>query len=150
MPLSAHQLRAVFPQLDPRIAVYAVVDAAVVRYIAAGHAGVRGVHDRIAAQSRNVAAPDIQPAAHRREAADVRYALGVKLRAQVLVLHAEKLRAALTRRAHVHQRAEQEPLLLSVRRDTRPAVFRALVQKRVYEKTPPFGLIHSVFSPFDS
>ena len=70
------------------------------------------------------------------------------LRALMNVRTARKCSPEFLRVQDEYLRAEQEPLLLSVRRNARPTVFRTLVQKRVYEKTPPFGLVHSVFSPF--
>ena len=47
--LRFHDLRTGGSQLHAREGVYCVIDAAVIGHIAAGHAGIRGVDDRIAA-----------------------------------------------------------------------------------------------------
>lgn len=60
------------PQLHPRIGVNGVVDAAVVRNIAAGHAGIGSVDDGIAFQRGDVA-----PA---RDTAPVGWASGLQYR----------------------------------------------------------------------
>ena len=74
------------PQLHPRIGVNGVVDAAVVRNIAAGHAGIGSVADGIAFQRGDVALPEIQPRLDGRQVCNIGNALCGGLALQILVL----------------------------------------------------------------
>lgn len=75
------------PQLHSRIGVNGVVDAAVVRNIAAGHAGIGSVDDGIAFQRGDVALPEIQPRLDGRQVCNIGNALCGGLALQILVLH---------------------------------------------------------------
>ena len=61
VPLLFHQFFTGKAQLHPGIGVDGVVDAAVVRAVAAGHAAVGGVDNGIAPERCNIALPKVQP-----------------------------------------------------------------------------------------
>lgn len=117
VPLLFHQLRAGEPQLHARVGVDDIVDASVIGDIAAGHAGVRGVDDGIAAERCDISLPEIEPRLHGNKIVHVRNALRCGLALQVFILHAQKLRPGAARPADVHQTAQKLPLVLGVGRN---------------------------------
>ena len=140
--LPFHDFRAGKAQLNAREGVDGVVDAAVIGRIAAGHAGIGGVDDRVAFQCGNVALPEVQSRLHGREDTAVRYAFFGGRLTQVGILHAKKFRVAYLCRAHVQQSAQQKLLVGHILRNAPIAVFEPFVQERTNQKEPPFILVH--------
>ena len=121
-----------------------IVDAAVARLIAAGHAGICRVHNRVAPERRDVALPEIDPRFHRRQIADVRDSSLQSQIAQILILNAENLIIHRTRHTDIHQPPQQLPLLRFIGGNVHPAIPRLLREQRVNEIPPSFCLIHGV------
>ena len=106
--------------------------------VAAGHAAVGGVDDGVAFQRRDVPLPEIEIAFHRRQIVQAGNAFLCNGFFQIRVLYGEKLLADLTGHAHVHQAAQQLPLLLRSRGDVVAAIARRFVQQLPDEKLPLF------------
>lgn len=125
--LSAHQFRAGLPQLNAGKGVDGVVDAAVVRAVAAGHAAVGGVHDGVAPQGGDVALPQVQPRLNGGKGCGIGDALLRSPLLQVGVLHLQKVFPAGLRRTHIQQPAQQLPLAVGVGRDADVPVGRVFL-----------------------
>ena len=110
----------------------AVVDAGVVRDVAAGQPAVRRVHDRAAFELRDIALPEIQIPTNGRQLVRARDARLCELMPQIRILHLQEFIRDCPRRAHVHQSAQQDLLPLRLPRDLLPAAGRPLPQKRLY------------------
>ena len=111
--LLSHDLRALQAQLHAGEGVDGVVDAEVPGDPAAQKRAVRGVDDGVAAQGRDVPAPDAQA----RVGGGARKLVGFgdarfgDHELENAILHLQKLRRSGLRLARVHQRAELLPLL---------------------------------------
>ena len=76
MPLPGHQFRAGKAQLYPGIGVDAVINAAVVGQVTAGHTAVGRVHNGIAPQGGDIPPPEVQPRLAWRQAVQLGHAFG--------------------------------------------------------------------------
>ena len=115
--LRFHHLLAVQPKLHACKRMDAVVNAPVIRHVAAGHAAVRCIHNRIAPERGDVAPPEIQPRLHRRKLFNIRHTLFRRLLLQIRILDFQKFRTALFRHAHIHQPPQKLSLPGAVGRD---------------------------------
>ena len=142
--LRGHDLGADVSQLHARVGVDAVVDAAVARLVAAGHAGVRRVHDRVAPECRNVALPEIDPRLDRHQTVDLRDSSFRDGFAQIVILNAEHFLIDRAGHADIHQPPQQLSLLRLIGRNLRAAIPRLLGEQRVNQIPPFFFVIHGI------
>ena len=91
--LPLHQFLAGNAQFDARIGMNGIVDAAVVRNIAAGHAGVCRIDNGVALKCRNIALPEIQPRLDRRQVNNIGNPFCGGFTLQICVLHLKEISA---------------------------------------------------------
>ena len=127
--LLPHQLRTSKAQLHARKGVNGVVDATVVRNIAAGHAAVGSVDDSITPKRCNVTLPEIQSRLNRRQVVNIGNALCCGFSLQIFVLCFQKLSIHTPGRTNIHQSPQKLALALRLCLDTQIPIFRAFFQK---------------------
>ena len=110
--LLPHQLRTGKPQLHTRIGMNGVVDAAVVRDITAGHAGVCRIDDGVTPKRCNIPLPEIQPRLNRRQVVKIGNALCGGFSLQIFVLSFQNLRIHTPGRTNIHQSPQKLALAL--------------------------------------
>ena len=142
MALRFHDAVTFEAQLHAGEGVDGVVDAVVVRLIAAGHAAVGGVDDGVDAQRGDIALPEINPWRDRREIVDIGDALCGKLAAQIFVLHLEHIVSDGRWRTHVHERAQKSVLLVALGGDGNFLQLLVFGEQRFDEKSAAIGLSH--------
>ena len=140
--LAGHEGGAVAAELHAGIGVDAVVDAVVAGAVAAGHAGVGGVNDGVAAQRGDVPLPEVQIAPDGGQVAKIGDALLGDGGAEIVVLDGQKIGADGGGLPDVHQRAQEALLLLRVTRDGDFPVAGLLLQQRLNQKQAAFTLVH--------
>ena len=99
-----------------------VVDAVVIGRIAAGHAAVGGVDNRIVFQRGNVALPEVSPRLNGRKTVYVGYALFGNRLTQIFILNFQEFRIGASRRTHVQQPTQQPLLIGCAPRNAQPRV----------------------------
>ena len=140
MPLRFHQLCTGKAELHSRESVYRIVYAPVVRAEAAEQCAVCGVYDGVTFQRCDIALPQVNIGANRREGSKISHTLLKCFLAQIFVLHPQKLLVALHRWTNIEKCAEQALLRLLFRRRCDP--FAALIRKSSDEILPSFALRH--------
>lgn len=123
-------------------------DAAVVRNIAAGHAGVCRIDDGIAFECGYISLPEIQTRPDGCEVGNIGDAPCRIFAMQIGVLHFQKIRANALREANIHQTTQKLTLTLRLCRNSNIPIFRFLFQKRPDQKQPSLCLIHNFSTAF--
>ncbi len=137
-----HQRGAGQPQLDPRVGVDGVVDAAVAGIKTPQQPAVGRIDDGVTPQGGDVPPPQVDALLHRAEGVQIGHPLPGDLLPQVGVLDLEKRLRRRLGRPEVKEGAE-EPLLSGVVRGNGDvSVFGPLQQHGPDEKFPPFPLGH--------
>ena len=93
MSLFFHDFGTSQPKLHSGIGVDHIVDAAVTRSIAAGHAAIGGVHNGAAFQRSNISLPEVDPRLYGCKVGDIRNAFPGSFLPQICVLHRQKILA---------------------------------------------------------
>lgn len=101
--LFCHQFRTGKPQFYTRKGVNGVVDAAVVRDIAAGHAAVCRIDDGIALERCNIALPEIQSRLNGSKVSHIGDTFCCVFTLQIGVLYFQKICICVLRRTKIHQ-----------------------------------------------
>ena len=146
--LLLHQLRTGKAQFHTRKGVNGIVDATMVRNIAAGHTAVGSIDNGIALQRGNIALPKVQSRLHRCKVSHIGDTLCRIFALQIGVLHLQKICICALRRTKIHQSPQKLPLSLRLCRNTQIPIFRVFLQKRLNQKQPPLCLVHSFSTAF--
>ena len=143
MSLPVYDLRTGKTQLHPGIGVDGVVDTAVVRAVAPGHAAVGGVDDGIAFQGGNVPLPEVQPRLQGRQVSRIGDAFCGDFLLQVRILYLQKVCADTPWFTDIQQAPQKLPLGVCVCRYPQFLILRVFFQKHPNEAYSPLTLVHS-------